>query len=481
MNWDALQTSALLGTERRTYRGTLPLLADPEAHLLSDAAALALQRKAGRLPAARAPNPPPPCPEDAQSAAAYSPHLRTLLENRTHGTLLAQWLDYARRAELRVPERSLPDLLDYGRHSAELRPAILSVLGERGRWLARLNQAWFWALRPLWAVIDGEIVPEVRGRDPAHARALVEGVWQHMSAETRAELVAYLGVNLSLEDEPFLERALDDRSKNVRGGAARLLSHLSASALSRRMTGRADALLNMEQAGSQKVMTLNLLPQTDETLLRDGVEPEGARGESKRALTRQVLAGVPLEHLTERFSERPGGLIDAAKRNKGWGTLILEAWLRRTLFEANVTWARAFFEKRLEIVDVVEPALPSLFHLNVPAEARDAFLLGEIERNDSPPNSNTLADLPQLHPGAWSPALTATVLKGLQTDLRRAKLYSPKLQSFYAACAYHMHPETLQAALRALTLPPETPNWIDTVLAHMRDVADLRSAILEEF
>ena len=53
MSWETLKACALLGTERQTYESVLPLRASPEAQLLGDAAALTLQRKAGRLPGAR--------------------------------------------------------------------------------------------------------------------------------------------------------------------------------------------------------------------------------------------------------------------------------------------------------------------------------------------------------------------------------------------------------------------------------------------
>ncbi len=482
MSWDALQKGALLGTERQAYEGTL-LAASPEAQLLSDAAALTLQRKAGRVPAARNPDDAPaPCPEDAQPAATYTATLRTLLETRTHSPLLAQWLDCAQRADLRAPEQSLPDLLEYGRHAAELRPAIRAVLGERGRWLARLNRAWGWALRPEGWIVNGEVIPEVRRREPARARSLTEQVWQEMSAQTRTEVVDCLSVNLSLADEPFLERALTDRSKSVRRSASRLLTLLPGSALSRRMARRADALLSLVPQGSKKVVTLNLLAQADDALLPGGIEPEKTRDEGERAsLTRQVLEGVPLEHLTERFGEQPSVLIDAALENKEWGALILAAWTVRTVRAQNTAWARAFFEKRSKLINITYTALPDLFRLSIPAEERDAYLLAEVRRHKPPLYKHgDLAALLHAHERAWSPALTAAVLAGLPADLSSAKHYRPNLQSFYTACAHSMHPATLQEVLQTLTLP-ESANWIDTLLAYLRDVANLRRAILEEF
>ncbi len=60
--------------------------------------------------------------------------------------LLPEWLQAVAVAQRRVPEEALPDLLDFGQARRELHEAISGVLGQRGRWLARLNPDWECAL-----------------------------------------------------------------------------------------------------------------------------------------------------------------------------------------------------------------------------------------------------------------------------------------------------------------------------------------------
>src|SRR5207237_227032 len=56
-----------------------------------------------------------------------------------------QWLDGAARAGCRPPARLLPRLLELGASAAGLRPALVEVIGPRGRWLAAHDDRWAWA------------------------------------------------------------------------------------------------------------------------------------------------------------------------------------------------------------------------------------------------------------------------------------------------------------------------------------------------
>jgi hypothetical protein len=62
-----------------------------------------------------------------------------------------------------------------------------------------------------------------------------EVVWgECRKAETRDKMITILETDLLGDDEPFLEQALDDKSKGVRTTAARLHSRLPASAYAAR-------------------------------------------------------------------------------------------------------------------------------------------------------------------------------------------------------------------------------------------------------
>src|SRR5436190_1181360 len=71
---------------------------------------------------------------------------------------------------------SLAEALAAGTRSVALRPALLAVIGERGRWLARWNHDWRWA---------AEALPELADGVPADT----ETIWQEGTAAQRLAIL----------------------------------------------------------------------------------------------------------------------------------------------------------------------------------------------------------------------------------------------------------------------------------------------------
>ena len=98
---------------------------------------------------------------------------------------------------------------------------------------------------------------------------------------------------MSLDDETFLEAALDDRRKEVRGAAADLLARLPESALRRRALERALPLLKFKSNKlRRKTIEVTLPEACDKAMQRDGVEPKpGFRGVGEKAWWLQQMLG----------------------------------------------------------------------------------------------------------------------------------------------------------------------------------------------
>ena len=83
-----------------------------------------------------------------------------------------------------------------------------------------------------------------------------------------------LRTGLSAEDEPFLEQALTDRSRNVRATAAELLSALPDSALAGRMSARAASCVALDHTSDTPTLTVEAPHECDAGMERDGVVPK---------------------------------------------------------------------------------------------------------------------------------------------------------------------------------------------------------------
>ncbi|MFE2340817.1 DUF5691 domain-containing protein [Streptomyces sp. NPDC059431] len=395
-DWDELVSTALLGTERRQ--------GSPEA-LLGAAAVQTVRRRAGLRPAEAGPRvePAPHDPRPVPPEAARR-RLAQLLAGRTGAgsggggrgaapdltELLPQWLAAAGRHGYRAPAALVPALLDAARARTDLRPQALALAGTRGLWLARLNPDWRFALRGgsggagelpaptdtagverLWQ--EGlfaervALLGTVRAHEAAAALRLLSTTWATERAEDRLMFLDSLRVGLSPGDEPFLESALGDRSRNVRATAAELLSALPESALAGRMAERALACVGPEGVTPPA--------ECDAGMLRDGVvkQPPAGRGERAWWLA-QLVESAPLSCWRERFAGLGPAEIVALPVAEGWAEELHAAWCRAAVRQRDPAWSQALLGSA-SAPPATGPATASLAE-----RAKLLSILGEEER-----------------------------------------------------------------------------------------------------
>ncbi|MGW1794510.1 DUF5691 domain-containing protein [Streptomyces sp. NPDC001984] len=375
--WEDLVTTALLGTERRTPAVGAPGREAPVA-LLDAAAVATVRRRAGLRPASAARR-PEPAAEDLRPALppAAERRLALLLADRPgtgggrRGTspdlmeLLPQWLATANAHGYAAPPQALPALLDAARGRTDLRPAALAFAGPRALWLARLNPDWRFALRA--APGGGATLPDIddadevqrlwqeglfaervallaalRARRPAMARELLAATWTTERAEDRLMFLDSLRTGLAADDEPFLEQALADRSRNVRATAAELLSALPGSALAARMAVRAAACVAVDRMGDTAAIAVEAPLECDPRMERDGVvtKPPAGRGERSWWLG-QLMEAAPLGTWPGRLGGRTPGEIVALPVADGWQGELHAAWCRAAVRQRDAEWSRA--------------------------------------------------------------------------------------------------------------------------------------------
>ncbi|HEV8173921.1 MAG TPA: SWIM zinc finger family protein, partial [Actinoplanes sp.] len=337
---------------------------EPGGSLLEVAAAALVYRRAGvtpwtgqvRVSAAPAETDAPlPGPAGARL-------LRILSEGAPGGAnatqeLLAQWLAAAARRGGFVPPEALPALLDAGRRNAAIRTDLGRVAGRRGTWLAGIRMDWRWLLdeAPGAGVADDPAVWQegssgerlaylvrLRGTDAAAARELLEKSWAAESSEDRVRFIAALEIGLSPTDDTFLDRALDDRRREVREAALELLRLLPGSSLGRRMAVRAEAAVRLERrAFGRDRLLVDPPDHLDAPLRRDGAGTTPARGAGINAwLLEEIVAGTPLDTWTARFDRSPGDILELI-RGHDWETPLLHGWAKAAIAQRDGRWAGA--------------------------------------------------------------------------------------------------------------------------------------------
>lgn len=375
--WEELVTAALLGTDRRTPPGCAPGR-DAPVTLLDTAAVATVRRRAGLKPA-RAAQRPHPAPVDPRPLLppAAARRLAMLLADRPgagggrRGTapdlmeLLPQWLATANDRGFAPPPQTLPALLDAARGRTDLRPAALTFAGPRAVWLARLNPDWRFALRAtpgggaalphlddpaevrqlwqegLFAERVG-LLSAIRAREPAAARELLTTTWPTERAEDRLMFLDSLRTGLGPQDEPFLEQALTDRSRNVRATAAELLSALPGSALAARMAIRAGACVALDHTWDAPTISVEAPHECDAGMERDGVVAKAPAGRGERSWWfGQLVEAAPLGTWPGRLGGRTPGEIVALPVTDDWQGELHAAWCRAAVRQRDGAWARA--------------------------------------------------------------------------------------------------------------------------------------------
>ncbi|HVD29349.1 MAG TPA: DUF5691 domain-containing protein, partial [Mycobacteriales bacterium] len=201
--WDELVTAATVGTGTRALpqSGFHPTTvtarvdetdADDAARLLE----LAAMETAANAVSVRAVAAAPVDPAPAESRPVMTDRLADLLllAVRTDREVAADLFDTVASAGLVVPPAALPAFLELGR-DVRIAPLLCVLVGERGRWLAGLDEDWLAFLPPGSRVAE---IAALRRVDPAAAREQVAASWLGDSADDRALLLDALAHGLGL-------------------------------------------------------------------------------------------------------------------------------------------------------------------------------------------------------------------------------------------------------------------------------------------
>jgi hypothetical protein len=511
---DPLTSLALVGTTRQSAPsaepgapvdavlarlGEVPL----ERRVLLAAGARAAATMAGRR---SSPNDAavPSCPPE--TLAPCSPKAARLVGDMLRGhhpELLPEAFARLTQAGQRLPYPLLPDALRV--RGDELRLAVRHVIGERGQWLARMNDAWSWAsvaptalsmdaLEPAWsdasAAVRRALLVQARGLDAQRARGWLEATWANEKADERAALLAALRTGLSGADEPFIEAQLGDRASTVREAAQALLPHLPESAFVRRMTERADAMIDFKRSalafvGKRGALTATPPESVDGAAERDGLlakPPQGIAGQGvgvRAFWLMRTLSAVPLAHWTARFGARADALVAAAE-STDWASAVCEGWTRAALISGDPDWLGALWEfwqrsDEKAVTHVIASAMTISILRRMPAAdaaARVESLFTDARTRVDLATALYNLDVP------WPERLGACWVDALRRDLRAASARAPMMIASVRIAALALPPACFARALEPLDLPGGEGAW-ERPLAEFSEVLRLRNDLVQ--
>jgi hypothetical protein len=344
--------------------------------------------------------------------------------------LLTEWLAAAAAAGRRLPPELVPALLDAGRRHRGLRPLIPQVAGPLAGWLAAQRTDWSYASSTpqvaSTAVNDaawelGTIrqrtayLSRLRRHDPGRARDVLEKGWEAEPPDDRVVLLGALATGLSSDDEPLLERALDDRRKQVREVALELLGRLPDSAYAQRMSDRATACIQMH---GTRAITVSPPTACDRSMRRDGIAPRPPAGTGERAWwLAEILARTPLRAWPE-----PRAFL-ARQVSEEWIKTVRRGLARAAATQRDRGWAAALVDPlSADMTPDWQPAdrllLEALYDV-LPAEDLAVRAAAALRHGLARATAVGVEHVLGLCPRPWPPAVAEAVLGALEDQYGR--------------------------------------------------------------
>lgn len=507
---DEFLTAAVVGTAH--YKNALPIThsavdtltnqistEQKERAFLLAAGARAIYLQAGNR-ASEATDPlTPAAPETLTACSEQVAHLILDLLLASNTILLPEALQRLHSAQLRVPHQVLPTCIIYGTQHKEYRADLLSVLGERGRWLSQFNTDWQWIsdvlsetngvlpadAETLWQ--EGrpeqrrELLQRLRAQDPEKARIWLEAVWPDEKAETRAAFLACLQEGLSSNDHAFIGQALEDRSEGVRQTAVSLIHLLPDSPQMQKMVTLISEMLDYKKSLLQQQLCVTL-PQEVTLEWKSTIAISKLKQDDHDAAYwfHYGLSHIPPQHWEKHFSSTPETLIDVIE-NAPHGKEMLLDIMQAAASHGTISWYAPLLTWHIrmdppqQLSNVCHSMLSAL-----PPTTRES-LIAPLQTDRA-----HWEQAIQLLPAPWSSTFSQQCLDML---INRAKENDPELYTFWARLlplvALALHPSCFKQAQELGHLPvPEKSTWqIQQQQRHISafiGLIQLRKRILEE-
>ena len=438
--WIQLQRAALLGTERAAVPDALLSQSlginanndQAEHHLLLGVGLVDFYQQIGRKLATTNALPASQPSSQQPTASKLTSYINTMLDGR-YRDLLPELLQALIDSGQTVAPELLPNLLTLGEKTPQHRYLIYQTIGRTGHRLASLRPEWHYATsniyeweraQQIWRnpkpVKRQAFLRQLRHLNPVFARELVTSSWKAEAQQQRLWFIRLMSINLSVEDEPFLEMALDDRMLAVRREAIKLLTMLPSSKLCQRMTNATRLVLTWSKAEQRVVVRFPV--GVSRLLQRDGVpvqaNPKNVARLRGEQLSAMVMA-VPLDRWTERFGVSAETIIASLPESK-WPRTLTKVFIEAALRQQNQRWALALLNNE------VKSTSAKLFGV-LSAEQQATLLTNLMAKQTSPfvVKGDQVQLLLYQNNNAWSADVTNLWLARVEQHFRNATTGEP--------------------------------------------------------
>ena len=461
--WEELLKIAMLGTDQTDL--PIPLLAElqalgidinePPEKILAQGLAYyrMLQKGAANIPVYEGAF--PKAIEEGETTVCSpksSRHLRLILDG-TFEAALPEFITLLNNHKRSLPPESLPALLNRCIKDKELWVKIRLAIGNTGQWLIQQNPDWQ-VLAPLadpknWLMAEKEerqnILKHWRRTAPSLAIEALEKIWEDLTHTDKTAYLKTFQVGLSLADEDFLEKCLDDGRKPVRQQAVELLSQLPDSLLQQRLFEVAVEIFQYDGNHFQLILPKEL----SKKISRDGIEKQTKdylRANRQLGWFLQIIERIPPHRWEQNFEEEPEKIITLAKAADKTKNFI-RALARAALLHKDTAWLSAITHHWSIEQEEMEwtSSLGKKVLAGLSDQSANILAIRYLERNEHMLDERSLASQLLLLGGhAWEDRLTLLIVKGFQNWMTGAQNMYGNLwhyKNILSVAAYRCSPD----------------------------------------
>jgi hypothetical protein len=286
--------------------------------------------------------------------------LKVLLEG-IHSDLMPEFLELVAKNQKRIDFHLLPDLLMWGVPKKDFHALIGQIVGERGKWLSKLNPDWqYIADNPSeidWqtaSFADRQILlAQIRKQNPAQAIEILQSTWLEDDHLQRASFLKILTPHVSITDEPFLWKASQDGRKEVRSVAFDLLAQISEGEYTQKLIQYLQPYLVYKPKDKKNLIDFNL-PEKFDTVWKDvGIAEKISitSGGQKANWLAQMLSKIPPVFWENLTQQKPDDFLKNLQKSD-WEEFLVTCISQSAVLHKSQTWLVALFNLYAEVKEI---------------------------------------------------------------------------------------------------------------------------------